>query len=373
MLKEFLTNMAESIRTVLHTEEKINAQDFSSKIPEVYEAGYEKGLTEAEPTIEPLTITENGTYTAPDGVDGYSPITVEVESEGNGSVVNPDWTDWSYLFYQGARSEIIEKLKFTDSYNVVNFNGVFYNCSKLTSIPELDTSNGISFYQMFYKCSNLISIPELDTSNGTDFSNMFYNCSSLASIPELDTSNGKNFDNMFYNCSSLASIPELDTSNGTSFNSFMRGCRLLTSVPAFDISNATNINSMFDGCSQLVAVPQLNTENITNFYNLFNNCSKLTSIPKLNLSKGTNYSGMFSGCKVLVEIGFEGTFNVSANNTTFLTTAPNVNQESLHKLIDCMVKTGTASTYTIGIGSSNLARVSQEYIQKALDKGIVLQ
>lgn len=34
--------------------------------------------TEAEPVIKTLTISENGTYTAPSGVDGYSPITVEV-------------------------------------------------------------------------------------------------------------------------------------------------------------------------------------------------------------------------------------------------------------------------------------------------------
>ena len=31
-----------------------------------------------EPVIDSLTITENGTYTAPDGVDGYSPVTVNV-------------------------------------------------------------------------------------------------------------------------------------------------------------------------------------------------------------------------------------------------------------------------------------------------------
>lgn len=30
------------------------------------------------PAIEPLSVTENGTYTAPDGVDGYSPVTVNV-------------------------------------------------------------------------------------------------------------------------------------------------------------------------------------------------------------------------------------------------------------------------------------------------------
>lgn len=36
----------------------------------------------ASPVIEPLEVNTNGTYTAPDGVDGYSPVTVNiVESE----------------------------------------------------------------------------------------------------------------------------------------------------------------------------------------------------------------------------------------------------------------------------------------------------
>lgn len=36
------------------------------------------GGNSAKPAIEPLDITENGTYTATDGVDGYSPVTVNV-------------------------------------------------------------------------------------------------------------------------------------------------------------------------------------------------------------------------------------------------------------------------------------------------------
>lgn len=35
----------------------------------------------ADSVVEALTVTENGTYTAPEGVDGYSPITVNVASE----------------------------------------------------------------------------------------------------------------------------------------------------------------------------------------------------------------------------------------------------------------------------------------------------
>lgn len=36
-------------------------------------------------TIEPLTVTTNGTYTAPSGVDGYSPVTVSVSGGGGAS------------------------------------------------------------------------------------------------------------------------------------------------------------------------------------------------------------------------------------------------------------------------------------------------
>lgn len=43
-------------------------------------AGYLLGLGEskAAPVIESLTVTANGTYTAPDGTDGYSPVNVNV-------------------------------------------------------------------------------------------------------------------------------------------------------------------------------------------------------------------------------------------------------------------------------------------------------
>ena len=43
--------------------------------------------------IEPLTVTENGTYTAPDGVDGYSPVTVNVAGGGGEWWDTPDPVD----------------------------------------------------------------------------------------------------------------------------------------------------------------------------------------------------------------------------------------------------------------------------------------
>lgn len=41
----------------------------------------------SEPVIESLSVTENGTYEAPSGVDGYNPITVNVSGGGGGGDV----------------------------------------------------------------------------------------------------------------------------------------------------------------------------------------------------------------------------------------------------------------------------------------------
>lgn len=37
------------------------------------------GIAPEKPVIEPLTVTQNGTYTAPNGIDGYSPVSVGVD------------------------------------------------------------------------------------------------------------------------------------------------------------------------------------------------------------------------------------------------------------------------------------------------------
>jgi hypothetical protein len=50
-------------------------QSILAKVNALPEAGSGEVV---EPVIEELAITENGTYTAPDGVDGYSPVTVNV-------------------------------------------------------------------------------------------------------------------------------------------------------------------------------------------------------------------------------------------------------------------------------------------------------
>lgn len=53
--------------------------------------------------VEPLTITENGTYTAPDGVDGYSPITVNVPTGGGDSDLPAGYSRVDYIQFDNAQ------------------------------------------------------------------------------------------------------------------------------------------------------------------------------------------------------------------------------------------------------------------------------
>ena len=249
----------------------------------------------------------------------------DIESGGT-SVINPEWTDWRYFSYYDNRNDLVAKLKYSD------------------------TANGTNFSNMFNSCKGLTSIPQLDTSNGTNFSYMFTNCTVLTSIPQIDTSNGANFSGMFTNCTALTSIPQIDTSNGTDFSYMFRSCTALTSIPQIDTSNGTNFSGMFTNCTALTSIPLLN----------------MSSIPT------TNWDHMFQNCTALENVTFEGTIPVRGNMSVF-SSCPNLTVDSLMSFINALTNMSSSATYTITIGSTNLAKLTEEQIQIATDKRITLQ
>ena len=83
---------------------------------------------------------------------------------------------------------------------------MFYGCTSLASVPEIDTAQGTNFNSMFSGCTKLAAAPPLDTSKGTSFSSMFYNCTSLASVPALDISKCTSTYDVFYNCAALENL-----------------------------------------------------------------------------------------------------------------------------------------------------------------------
>ena len=100
---------------------------------------------------------------------------------------------------------------------------MFYNCGRLTTIPQFNTSNVTNMESMFYGCKNLTTVPLYNTSKVTNMSQMFWNCHNLQTVPAFDCSNVTNMNNIFASCRSLKSIlmtnrgVNLDISASTKF------------------------------------------------------------------------------------------------------------------------------------------------------------
>lgn len=195
--------------------------------------------------LQELTITENGIYTAPDGV-GYSPVNVNVQFEGNmfQYFINNHQGDGQPSCY-----EVFEDFKGTDLSPIVD---------------TIDTSECTDFGKTFYGCTNLTSIPLLNTTNGTNFSSMYYNCSNCATFPAINTSKGTNFSSMHQKCSALRHYPSYDLSNAENTSYMFKECKHIKGDFTFDLPKCTNANYMFsaeNGVSDLEATLKIKNTN----------------------------------------------------------------------------------------------------------------
>lgn len=125
---------------------------------------------------------------------------------------------------------------------------------------SLEGKNDV-YRNLFNRCTKLVSAENLSLPATTladyCYSYMFYDCSGLTSAPELPSTTlaSSCYDYMFYHCTSLTSAPELPATtlaNNCYFYMFS-GCTSLTTAPALP---ATTLKSycygyMFQGCTNL--------------------------------------------------------------------------------------------------------------------------
>ena len=213
----------------------------------------------------------------------------------------------------------------------------FWNCSKLTSLTnldKLDTSKVTDMNNIFSNCYSLTTVGDLsnwDTGAVTDMGDMFYNCKSLTSVGDLsgwDTSAVTNMSFMFRLCQSLTSVGDLsgwDTGAVTKMNCMFYDCSALTSLDlsGWDTGAVTNMYGMFYNCSNLTSVDlsEWTTSAVTSMGSMFYGCSALTTVSgleKLDTSAVTNMSSMFNNCSKL-------TANCSGWNVNKVTSHTNFN------------------------------------------------
>ncbi len=118
--------------------------------------------------------------------------------------------DLSYFFEKYANIISLD-FSYFDSSNVINMEGMFYNCQILKEIKGLNkikTNKVIFFDEMFAFCFELkyLDLSGFDTSNVDDMSLMFYECKTLEKIKGLDefnTSKVTDMEGMFSFCFEL--------------------------------------------------------------------------------------------------------------------------------------------------------------------------
>ena len=188
--------------------------------------------------------------------------------------------------------------------------------------------------------------------------NASYSCpNTFGDFPPLSNSNATSMDGWFlYD----------DTINVTTMNLWFQQCALLTSAPEMNTSNVTTMYYMFYSCYLLVSMPLYDTEKVTHMEGMFSGCCSLVSIPAMNVSNATNFKSMFSSCSSLQEIhmyGMKVSFDISAS-TKFT-------ESSLVEILNNLAN--VTSTQTLTMGSTNLAKLTDEEKAIATGKGWTLK
>ena len=276
-------------------------------------------------------------------------------------------------------TETICPLDFADKINAIDTGG-----GGMKAYLEAGGKCGCSKFKSFDD-----NINYSDSENIRDMSYMFYKCELLEHAPNMNTSNATTMDDMFYGCSNIKTIPEFNTSNVTRMEDMFNRCYSLTTIPNFDTSKVTTTSYMFNSCEDLIAVPELNTSNVTRMDLMFNNCHNLTALPLLDTSKVNDMSYMLGGCQRPIEVP---AFDCSSctNLRSFMLYAyavtaihlknikvsldisdpRNLTREAIVEVLNNL--STVTSTQTLTMGSTNLAKLTDEDKAIATNKGWTL-
>ena len=270
-LGELFTAIANAIRAKTGGTDPIVAEDFPEVIDEMKSGG----------EIEALTVSENGTYTPPEGVDGYAPVTVnvvppasDIDALINGSITEITSGATSIRPNSFRCAKTLSKISLPNAKNGYRdySEGAFYDCTKLTDvfIPNLTRVDS----SMFRGCTALehISFPNVSSLG----SHAFYGCTSLKevhlheNVDFLYNTGG----NAFQNCNALQSINMPKLTNLPS-SCFMNCKSLVEGV--FPLVTMIG-SSCFQGCASLKKIDFHSDISSAGSYSAYSGCTNLTAL-----------------------------------------------------------------------------------------------
>lgn len=187
--------------------------------------------------------------------------------------------DWSAIGYSGTPQSIIDGYNFAkeiyDNWDSTqtNLSSKFSRNRKIIFMPLVDTSNATDMSSMFRGCAALINVPLLNTSNVTRIDEAFTDCP-IFSIPLIDTSKVTTMRQTFGGCNNLKNVPLLDTSSISATNGFQN-----TFNPCYSLTDES-LDNILQMCINATSYPGTKTLKYLGFasYNGFP-ASRIQALP----------------------------------------------------------------------------------------------
>ena len=356
---------------------------------------YDEELTEAEKNVllSGLSYSDyawlewDADYTCTGYTSDDAPTTLSTWKGTSGSTALTDLTRlWAVNMsagtsmycafrYQTALEEL--DLRGLDTSSVTNMQSTFNSCSSLTSldVSSWDTSSVTNMQYTFDNCSSLTSldVSSWDTSSVTNMQSTFYNCSSLTSldVSSWDTSSVTTLYGTFNSCSSLTSldVSSWDTSSVTTVVSafaYLKGATYIK-LPESCFESCTDFSNIFNSCTSLVyilgAIDMRSCMTTGSYFE--SNDTKLQYVIYLNIGMQEEFTSIsFTADSVWgldedIETGDDDYGTINGLDSL---------QETFAGLYD-RASNGYTTTFTIALNSATYARLSDEELADAVEKG----
>jgi hypothetical protein len=199
---------------------------------------------------------------------------------------------------------------------------------------------------MFYSCTSLKSVAAMDVRSMVDGPSLFAGCTALEESPELSGPSAVNIYQMFDKCSKLYLVRSISFPKAGNWFAFFRNCRSIEVLDHLDCQGATSLECCFE-CSS--------------------GGGSLLSLQAIPASLLTSADKVLYGQTKLVDFGgFTGiTTSFSLSSCTALS------RESLLAVLDGLARVSGETTLTLG--AANRAKLTEEELQVAVDKGWTVQ
>lgn len=321
-----------------------------TRLPQTYSGLYKNINIAGENNLLPENIAKDKTIFGITGTHEGGDNTYNVTLKNNASLTSFSYSKWATE---------VDTLDFT---NVTDASSAFSGWSNLTRIGEIKNTNKVTnMNMMFNGCSSLPTIPTLDYSKVNSMYNMFQNCKALKTISNFSAPVATKIYGLFQNCTGLTTASSLDFRSASDVYNMFYGCTALTEVTDLDIHTSSSANGMFYGCTKIKTIGELDMSYAVNIQNMFNNCTALVNFGGLkNLGKSYKSNGS------------------SSVYTLTLSSCSKLSHDSLMNVINGLydlnltfdvANGGTLYSYSLVLGSTNIAKLSSEELSIATSKG----